>query len=92
VIIRIMGEGQFEVADAEQDRLNELDADVESAVDAGDQGTFASALSALLHAVRSAGKPLPDDALIGSDLVLPYADASLAEVRDLLGDEGLIPG
>jgi hypothetical protein len=29
---------------------------------------------------------------VPSDLVLPSADAGLAEVRDLLGEEGLIPG
>jgi hypothetical protein len=38
------------------------------------------------------GKPLPDDEIVPSDLVLPSADASLDEVRELLGDEGLIPG
>jgi hypothetical protein len=42
--------------------------------------------------VRSVGRQLPDDEIVPSDLVLPSADASLAEVRELLGDEGLIPG
>jgi hypothetical protein len=34
---------------------------------------------------------VPDDALVDSDLILPPSDASLEEVRGLLGDEGLIP-
>jgi hypothetical protein len=35
---------------------------------------------------------LPDDEIVPSDLVLPASDASLDEVRELLGDDGLIPG
>jgi hypothetical protein len=36
--------------------------------------------------------PRDADALDESDLILPPADASIAEVKDLLGDDGLIPG
>ncbi len=39
----------------------------------------------------AAGSPLPIDSLVSSDLVLPAPDATLDEVRDLLGDEGLVP-
>jgi hypothetical protein len=49
-------------------------------------------LTALLARVREVGKPLPDEEIVPSELVLPSSDASLAEVRELLGDEGLIPG
>jgi hypothetical protein len=51
-----------------------------------------NALDALLDKVRAVGAPLPDEELVPSDLVLPSSDASLDEVRELLGDEGLIPG
>ena len=39
-------------------------------------------------------RPAPHDvdALDESDLILPMADASIDEVRELLTDEGLIPG
>ena len=92
MIVRILGEGQLDVPDDQLDRLNELDAQVETAVETGDESQFADSLQALLDGVRSAGVPLPDDSLEESDLVLPPADASLEEVRELLGDEGLIPG
>jgi hypothetical protein len=42
--------------------------------------------------VRELGEPLPDDALEPSELILPPPDASLDEVRDMLSDDGLIPG
>lgn len=92
MIIRILGEGQREVPDAELDRLNRLDGVVESAVEDDDVESFEEALWALLEAVREVGEPLPDESLEDSDLILPPADATLEEVRALLADDGLIPG
>jgi hypothetical protein len=92
MIVRILGEGQWEVADSHVDALNTLDAEVETAIEAGDQTTFTQSLERLLNAIRTAGEPLPDDSLVDSDLILPPADATLEEVRELLGDDGLIPG
>lgn len=92
MIVRILGEGQLEVPDAELDALNQLDSAVEDAVNEGDEGAFSAALGALLEGVRSVGTALPDDSLEDSDLILPPADATIEEVRDLLSDDGLIPG
>ena len=91
MIIRILGEGQYDVADGDLDRLNTLDAALQGAVDAGDTAAFATALAGLLAAVRGRGTAVPDQMLTTSDLVLPGPDADLAEVGVLLGDEGLIP-
>jgi hypothetical protein len=94
VIIRILGEGQYDVADHALDRLNELDAALEGAVDAGDEAAFAAALAELLDGVRSVGVAHPADSLDESDMILPPADATNDEVRAMLdeSDEGLIPG
>jgi hypothetical protein len=92
MIIRILGEGQYDVADDALPRLNELDAQVESAVEAGDVAAFASALGALLVGVRTTGAPHPADSLDESDLILPPDDATIDEVRELLAGDGLIPG
>lgn len=92
MIIRIMGEGQIDVADSELDDLNKLDDALSAAIGGGDEAAFRSALAQLLAQVRAVGTPVPDEELIASDLVLPAADADLGEVRELLGDEGLIPG
>jgi hypothetical protein len=92
VIVRILGEGQLEVPDGELDGLNALDTHLQAAVESDQEDKFLQALVALLSRVREVGRPLPDDEIVPSELVLPSADASLAEVRELLGDEGLIPG
>ena len=92
MIVRILGEGQYDVADNALDRLNELDAEVEAGVEARDEEKFRTALAALLDGVRTIGAPHAPDSLDPSDLILPHADASLAEVADLLSGDGLIPG
>jgi hypothetical protein len=92
MIIRILGEGQLDVPDSALDELNRLDVELEHACSAGEHDAFASALTAMLTRVRELGTTVADDYLGPSDLVLPSADASLAEVSALLTEEGLIPG
>ena len=92
MILRIMGEGQFDVPEGHVEELNRLDQDLLKAVDSGDESRFRSTLQGLLASVRTAGSELPDDYLGPSDLVLPGPDATIEEVREILGEEGLIPG
>lgn len=89
MIVRIMGEGQFELPEASMQRLNELDDALEAALE--DEQSFPAALKALLEAVRSSGTRVADEELVTSDVVLPAAEASVSEVRESLTDEGLIP-
>jgi len=92
VIVRILGEDQFRVDDSAVAELNRLDSELETAVDRDDQAAFTAALRALLDQVRAQGSPLPAETLESSDLILPPPDASMDEVRQMLTDEGLIPG
>ena len=45
-----------------------------------------------LELIHERGKALADDELVASDAIVPPEDASVAEIRELLGEEGLIPG
>ena len=92
MIIRLLGEGQYDVAEDAITALNALDTRLQAAVDAADTGAFTAALGELLAAVRAHGSPVPDAVLTTSELVLPAADSDPREVAALLGDEGLIPG
>lgn len=92
MIVRIMGEGQFEVPGERVEELNRLDQELQKAVDADDEEAFHTALQGLLSSVRSAGNELPEDYLGPSELVLPSPDSTIEEVRAVLGEEGLIPG
>ncbi|MEU1016552.1 hypothetical protein ABZ383_17220 [Streptomyces sp. NPDC005900] len=92
MIVRIMGEGQVKLADSHFAELNKLDDELLAELEGGDPVGFRGTLHALLDRVRELGEPLPDDALEPSELILPAPDATLDEVRAMLGDDGLIPG
>jgi hypothetical protein len=92
MIVRIMGEGQWVLADEHLARLNERDDELLGAIEKGDEAAFRRTLNTLLGAVRELGEPLPDASLEPSELILPSPDAGLEEVREMLHDDGLIPG
>ncbi len=91
MIVRILGEGQWDLDEGHLDALNVLDSAVEQAVDRGDEEGFRTGMTGLLDAVRREGTRLEDDSLEQSDLILPPADATIDEVKALMTDEGLVP-
>ena len=91
MIVRIMGEGQWRLADEKLDALNAVDGSLEKAVSAGDEAAFQTAFAELLQFVRS-GDKVPDDELHDSDAILPPGDSTLGEMRELIIGDGLIAG
>jgi hypothetical protein len=91
MIVRISGEGQYRLADADAQRLNELENGVVAIVEGGSEDGFADAFAALLDYARTHGTPLGDDELEGSDVILPPADISFEEAGREFSGEGLIP-
>ena len=92
VIVRILGEGQYRLDDEAFATADEIDDRVQAAADAGDEAGFQAALTELVDAVQRLGTPLPVDELEGSDAIVPGHGTTLAEARELLSSEGLIPG
>jgi hypothetical protein len=91
VIVRIQSEGQYRLDDAGTAEINQLDERLEAAL-AVDEASFAVALASIESRVRELGKRLDDEELLESDVILPPPDATAAEVREMLADDGLIPG
>lgn len=91
MIVRISGEGQYRLDDHHREALNELDDSAVAAVEADDEERFRSTFEGMLDFVRNAGAALEADELVGSDLILPPADLSLAEAKTEFSGEGLIP-
>ena len=91
MIVRLMGEGQFELPESELDALNELDNQVVQAVEANDDATVRRLLEQMASTVRERGQRLPDDSLQPSELMIPPSDLELDEARELFSGEGLIP-
>jgi hypothetical protein len=91
VIVRLMGEGQFEVDEEVAKGLNDLDEQAEKALEAGDQERLSELLGRMTEAVRTNGARLPDDDLSPSEGIIPPEDLTLEEARELFEGEGLIP-
>jgi hypothetical protein len=92
VIVRIATEGQYELGDAALAELNELDNAVVAACESDNEDQFKSSFAQLLQLVRTQGKAVSEDELVGSDLILPPPDVSMEEARTEFTGEGLIPG
>jgi hypothetical protein len=91
VIVRVMGEGQFEIDDEVAKGLNELDEQAEQALEAGDTEQLADLLERMAEAVRTNGARLPDEDLSPSEGIVPPPDLTLEEAKELFEGEGLIP-
>jgi hypothetical protein len=91
VIVRLMGEGQYRVDDSLRERLNELDDQAAAALEASNEIELDQKLEQMFALVRAEGEPLPDDDLSASDVIIPPADLTLEETRQLVSEEGLIP-
>ena len=84
--MRILGEGQFQVDSEAAAKLTALDSSLDKAVEADDEAAFKTALDASVRLVRQSGKRVPDEEFVTADFILPFADATVAEVRQLLAD------
>jgi len=92
VIVRIATEGQYELEHGAITAMNELDNAAVAACDSGDEERFRAAYLKMLELIRTEGRPLGDDELEGSDLILPPPDVSIEEAKAEFSGEGLIPG
>jgi predicted transcriptional regulator len=91
VIVRIAGEGQFELTDDHLGRLNEIDNAAVAAVEAGDVDRFGDLLARMHELVRTDGRRVDDDDLVTSQVILPPPDTTMAEAAADFSGDGLIP-
>jgi hypothetical protein len=87
MIVRILGEGQYELGGDSLEELEELDPKLLHKIEAGDEAGFHEVLNKAFAKVRGSGTPVDPSRIVPSDLTLPQPDASLEEVRQLLASE-----
>lgn len=92
MIVRLMGEGQYEIDKKHVDEINNIDNNLVKIVNKGDEKSFRAEFRKLTESVRRHGKRLPDDVLKPSEIIIPPADLTLEEARDIFKGDGLIPG
>lgn len=91
MIVRLMNEGQYKTDEDVRRELDALDDQAVAALEAGDEATLDARLDDMWRLVQERGERLPDDDLSTSDLIIPPADLTLEETRELFSDQGLIP-
>lgn len=91
MIVRLMGEGQFELPESVVAQLNALDDAAMAALEAGDEVTLDARLDDMWQLIRAQGTVLAPDDLRSSEVIIPPSDLTLEETRALVGEHGLIP-
>lgn len=83
MIVRILGEGQYDLEGEALQALKVADAHCFEMVAGADEAAFDRAFVEVLALVRGRGARLPAERLVESDLVLPASETSLEEARKL---------
>ncbi len=92
MIVRLMGEGQYEIDKKHLDELNRIDNNIVKLVTKGEDRAFKSEIKKLADYVHKYGKKMPDNVLKPSDIIIPPADLTVDEAREIFKGDGLIPG
>ncbi len=94
MIVRLMGEGQYELDKKHLDVVNKIDNNIVKIVKRGNEKavkiTFKIEFKKLTDYVRKNGKKIPDEIITPSDIIIPPADLTLEEARKIFKGEGLI--
>jgi hypothetical protein len=91
MIVRLMGEGQYELDKKQLDEVNEIDNNIVRIVGRRDEKTFKTEFKKLTDLVRKKGKKIPDDIIKPSEVIIPPADLTFEEAKKIFSGEGLIP-
>ena len=91
MIVRLMGEGQFEIDSKHLDKMNQIDNNIVKIVVKGDEREFRTEFMKLVDYVRKNGKRIPDNILKPSDIIIPPADVTVKEAQEIFKGDGLVP-
>jgi hypothetical protein len=86
-VVRILGEGRYDVPEADMPAIEQLDAQLNDALERDDENEFTSSLADLIKQVRHTGTLVDPDDLRNSTQVVPHEGSTLTEVRSLLAEE-----
>ncbi len=90
MIVRLMGEGQYEIDKKHLGTVNKIDNDIVKIVNSRDEIAFKAEFKKLNDYVRKNGKKVPHEIIKPSDIIIPPADITLEEARKIFKGEGLI--
>ncbi|AYK16140.1 MAG: PspA-associated protein PspAA [Methanosarcina flavescens] len=89
MIIRIMGEGQYRAPEALCNELNQIDNRIVDLVEEGKAEEFQKELAKLISEIKKNGEPVEAEEITESDIIVPPADLSLEEAKDIFKGSGI---
>lgn len=92
MIIRIIGQGQYRIDSSLFDDLNKIDNRIVGYVEKGNTKAYRKGLSEMIGIIVSEGKKVPSKEIIESDIIVPPADMSLEEARQVFKGSGIFEG
>ncbi|CAD7771149.1 hypothetical protein FHEFKHOI_01196 [Candidatus Methanoperedenaceae archaeon GB50] len=90
MIIRLMGIGQYELDEEYIDDLNRIDNTLVEIVENEDHERFEKTYPELIKYVQKHGRPLPDEEIRESDIIIPPDDLTLEEAKKIFTGEGIL--
>jgi hypothetical protein len=90
MIVRIMGEGQFNVSSSLLDELNVIDNRIVEHVARKAETDFREDLRKLIATIKEHGKPLDAELIVESDVIVPPEDLTLKEAENIFRGNGII--
>lgn len=89
MIIRIVGEGQYEVPGSLFDELNAIDNRIVEIISKENEKDFKIELSRLINKIKTSGKMLSDADIKESDVIVPPGDLTLKEAKEIFTGSGI---
>jgi ElaB/YqjD/DUF883 family membrane-anchored ribosome-binding protein len=96
-IVRIAGHGQFKINQSTMAKINEIDNEIvnmlkkDSSNSKTDESQFRNKIEEMASLVTQEGEPLDNKEIVQSDIIVPAADLSIEEAKNMFKGEGIIP-
>jgi predicted transcriptional regulator len=84
MIVRIMTDNQYRMADSHTAAIDKMDEELMAALQAGDEPRFDAVLARMIDLVRQNGQVVPYEEVVPSDIILPIPDMTLEECREVM--------
>jgi len=92
MIIRIMGQGQYRVKSTLFDDLNKIDNKIVGYVQKGNAKAYKKSLDELIGMIVREGQKVSSKEIVESDIIVPPADMTLEEARQVFKGTGIFQG
>jgi hypothetical protein len=90
MIIRIMGEGQYQASEALCNELNKIDNHIMTLVEEGKVEEYRKELARLISEIKEKAEPLDPKEIVKSDIIVPPGDLSFDEAKAVFKKPGII--